>query len=137
MKAWIWRYGPVLVIMATIFLASGTPGPDLPTFGNWDFIAKKGGHMLGYALLAAACYHALNGDRNFSRTRFFIAFCLTVLYAMSDEWHQTFVSGRSPSFRDVGIDAIGGCISLALLFIARRRLLQSDKGYERPGTKQN
>jgi VanZ family protein len=130
MKAWVWRFGPAVIIMAIIFLASATPSIELPTFGSWDFIAKKGGHMLGYALLAAACYHALNRGRNASRTYFFIAFCLTVLYAVSDEWHQRFVPGRSSSLRDVGIDAIGGFISLGLLLIAKMRLSRPDKRTE-------
>jgi VanZ family protein len=130
MKAWLWRFGPALIIMAIIFLASATPSTDLPTFGSWDFMAKKGGHMLGYALLAAACYHALNSGRNASRSCFFIAFCLTVFYAMSDEWHQRFVTGRTSSLRDVGIDAIGGFISLALLLIAKMRFSRSDKRTE-------
>jgi VanZ family protein len=125
LKAWIWRYGPALGVMAIIFLASATPGPDLPSFGTWDFIAKKGGHMLGYALLAAACYHALNSGRTAPYSRILAAFSVTVLYALSDEWHQRFVSGRGASLRDVGIDAIGGCISLAVVLIARRRFTNS------------
>ena len=115
MNAWFGRFGPALVAMTAIFLASATPASELPKFGIWDLLVKKGGHMLGYGLLAAAYWHALKKSPNAVRFTFLIAFCLTVLYAATDEWHQHFVSGRTPSFRDVCIDAAGGLISLAFL----------------------
>ena len=128
MKAWVLRFAPALVIMAVIFLASATPGSELPAFGIWDLAAKKGGHMLGYALLAAAYYHALSRGRNTARAPLLIAFCLTVLYAATDEWHQSFVPGRSPSFQDICIDAIGGLIGSALLHRHRMRRAKPSGG---------
>jgi VanZ family protein len=109
--------------MAVIFTASGTPGPDLPSFESWiwDILVKKGGHMTGYALLAAAFYHALTNNKNTARIHYFFAFCLTVLYAATDEWHQSFTPERSPSIVDVCIDATGGLIGLALLSVIRSR----------------
>jgi VanZ family protein len=130
MKTWIGRFGPALIIMFIIFMASGTQGSDLPTFGIWDIFAKKGGHVLGYALLAASYYHALSYNKKFSHIDFFIAFFLTVLYAMTDEWHQRFIPGRTPSIEDVCIDAIGGFISLALWSLIRLRSLNGDKRAE-------
>ena len=35
------------------------------------------------------------------------AMLLAVLYAFSDEWHQTFVPGRKGTLRDVAINAVG------------------------------
>jgi VanZ family protein len=129
MKAWIFRFGPALIIMAIIFAASGTPGPDLPSFGNWiwDLLLKKGGHMTGYALLAAAFYHALTNNKNAARIHYFIAYCLTVLYAATDEWHQSFTPERSPAILDICIDATGGLIGLALLSLIRSRFTASVK----------
>ena len=48
-------------------------------------------------------------------------------YAESDEYHQGFVSGRSPQFTDVLIDTAGGLaagliITLVLLIVKRRRI---------------
>jgi VanZ family protein len=129
MKAWIFRFGPALIIMIIIFAASGTPGQDLPSFGNWiwDLLVKKGGHMTGYALLAAGFYHALTNNKSTARIHYFIAFCLTVLYATTDEWHQNFTPDRSPSILDVCIDSTGGLIGLALLGWIRSRFITSVK----------
>jgi len=114
MKTWVTRWGPAFAIMSFIFLASATPGSELPEFGIWDTLVYKGGHMTGYALLAASFMHALIHFRDNKTIRLLIAFCLTILYAASDEWHQGFTSGRSPTLQDVIIDGIGALIGLAL-----------------------
>ena len=119
MKIWTRRWGPAVAIMAIIFIASAIPGSDLPGFGFWDTLVKKGGHMFGYALLSASYLRALNSTPNLRPARFFFAFCLTMLYAASDEWHQKFTPGRSPSLQDVIIDGAGGLIGLALWYIIR------------------
>ncbi|MGN0307352.1 MAG: VanZ family protein, partial [Lachnospiraceae bacterium] len=53
-------------------------------------------------------------------------FC--VLFAFFDEYHQSFVAGRGPSLRDVGIDSIGiliGLIAAELIcFIGRKTLFK-------------
>jgi VanZ family protein len=122
MKTWILRFGPALVIMALIFLASNTPGSELPAFGAEDILVKKGGHMIGYALLAAAYYHALTNSKRSSRIFYLMAFCLTAMYAATDEWHQRFTPGRMPSIQDVCIDSTGGMIGLALWYLIQARV---------------
>jgi len=121
MKAWIWHWGPAVIIMAIIFAASATPGSEMPKFGILDLLIKKGGHMLGYALLATAFFRALRRGKSVSRFQFILSLSLTVLYAISDEWHQSFTPGRTPSFQDVCIDAAGGFIGLALWYWIRAR----------------
>jgi VanZ family protein len=115
MKNWIWRWGPAILVMSIIFLASSTPKSELPDFGLWDAFAKKGGHMAGYALLAAAFFHALSKNRTMGQSPFFLAAVFAVLYAISDEWHQKFIPGRSASVWDVAIDAAGIILGLAFL----------------------
>ncbi|HRQ24773.1 MAG TPA: hypothetical protein PLF42_15205, partial [Anaerolineales bacterium] len=46
------RWLPAVVLMLVIFGFSSRPGDDLPSFGGWDYFVKKGGHGLGYGLLA-------------------------------------------------------------------------------------
>jgi VanZ family protein len=121
MKLWIWRWGPALTIMILIFIASTIPGSDLPEFGVWDFSIKKTGHMLGYALLTAAYLHGMDSGRRTARFRSLIAICLAILYAVSDEFHQTFTPGRNASPWDVCIDAVGGGIGLAVWYLIRTR----------------
>ena len=120
MKPWLYRWAPAVFIMAIIFFASATPGSDLPKFGNWDFLAKKGGHVFGYALLAPAYLHALGGNPR-SRSRLLLSLVLAILYACSDEWHQRFTPGRTPSVTDVFIDTAGATIGLTISCLVRRR----------------
>lgn len=122
MKSWIYRWGPAIFIMAIIFIASSTPGSDIPGFGHWDEFFKKGGHMLGYALLASAVYHALSNSRSSIKLQFVLVLCIVALYAASDEFHQRFTPGRSPSFRDVGIDVAGGLIGVAVMRFLQSRI---------------
>lgn len=102
------KWLPALVMMALIFAFSNTPSSDLPNFNAADFIIKKSAHMLGYALLALAYLRAFNGDIS----KWKLIWLLAILYAATDEFHQSFVPGRGPSVIDVGIDAIGAFLGL-------------------------
>lgn len=111
---WLRRWGPVLVMMLLIFAASSTPGNDLPKFGMWDFFAKKGGHLTGYALLALAWSWGLSQGKRASWQILLLSIAYSGLYAFSDEFHQVFVPGRQPSLVDVGIDAVGAALGAVL-----------------------
>lgn len=105
------RWLPALLLMAVIFLLSSTPASRLPNFGEIDLLIKKGGHATGYALLAFAYYFALP-PRLSPLYRAALAFCMALLFALSDEFHQSFVEGRTSSLRDVGIDSAGAAFAL-------------------------
>jgi VanZ family protein len=49
-----------------------------------------------------------------------LAWGLCILYAITDEYHQSFVPGRSPRGMDVGIDALGAVLGLLPAFIRPR-----------------
>ena len=108
------RWGPALVLMAVIFAASATPGEDLPNAGAWDTLLKKGGHLLGYALLGVAYLRGLAGRRRPTVRVVGAAILLAALYAGSDELHQRSTPGRSPSLTDVGIDTLGAVMGAGL-----------------------
>jgi VanZ family protein len=127
MKAWIWRWGPAILLMTLIFAASATPSSHLPKFGSFDIFAKKAGHMVGYALLAVSYFHILNNGRKTTQLQFIAAACLAMLYSTTDEIHQLFTPGRTSSIIDVGIDAIGSSIGLALWRWIRMRFLDPRK----------
>jgi len=78
----------------------------MPSFGLWDLVVKKGAHMLGYGFLALAYWVGLR----FEKRRWWLAFLLAVLYAITDEFHQSFVPGRHPSWVDVLVFDSGGAI---------------------------
>jgi VanZ family protein len=96
---------PVVLWAAVIFTLSAIP--DLGTgLGTWDTILRKLAHTAEYALLGALLLRAIGRAQ--------LAFLLGVLYAASDELHQTFVRGRHGSPIDFGIDAVGVAIGLFL-----------------------
>ena len=95
--------------MAIIFIFSATPATNLPNFGSFDYWVKKGGHVVGYGLLSLSFWHGLKWDNKLIWWAWFLA----VVYAISDEFHQSFVPGRHPSPLDVALfDATGAAITL-------------------------
>jgi hypothetical protein len=93
-------------------------------FGNfwlvsW-FAVVKGWHATEHAILVCLCALMLRRAVRWSyRMSVGAAFVFAVLFAASDEWHQTFVPGRDGCVRDVFIDS-GGAAVAALWLLARR-----------------
>ena len=91
--------------MGLIFALSAQP--DLGTgLGGWDLVLRKLAHMAIFGLLYLLWLRALR--------RPLAAGAITLAYAVSDEWHQTFVEGRSGSPVDVAIDVAGMLVAAAL-----------------------
>ena len=102
-------------MMAAIFSFSSIPSTEMPNFGLVDFLVKKGGHALGYGLLALAYLRGLMGERSeILSHQLFIAWVLATLYSATDEFHQSFVPGRHPAITDVMIDSFGAAVALIL-----------------------
>ncbi len=72
-----------------------------------EYPMRKIAHMTEYFILAAAVSFPfyVYGLRGFPLM--LVAGMICVGFACGDEYHQSFVGGRSPSVRDVGIDSIG------------------------------
>jgi VanZ family protein len=100
-----------LALMAVIFVLSAQQDLD-SGLGTLDLILRKVAHASEYALLTILWAWAL---RPATRWNVVVAAVLAVLYAVSDEYHQTFVEGRSGAVSDVLIDSVGVVIALALL----------------------
>lgn len=111
-------YLPVFLCAATIFYFSHQSSLHGFELDIADFIFKKIAHMGEYFLLYYFLHRALKMTVfNPIIPIWLIAFVLCVGYAFSDEWHQSFVTGRTASLRDVGFDTLG--VSLAFLRIYR------------------
>lgn len=141
------RWLPVVMLAmwaATIFTTScryidrdefiGAVGPWLPAALRHPFAAfwdaggglavVKGYHMAEYALLFLLARFALRSLARFTPPRAaVVAAALCLLYAASDEWHQTFVPGRGGTWHDVAIDACG--IALAWFVVRARTPLRT------------
>lgn len=104
--------------MTAIFTFSSTPGNDLPNFGAIDLSIKKAGHMLGYGLLALSYWRGLKFDKK----HIWLAWLMSIAYAATDEFHQSFVAGRHPSVVDVLLfDGIGSGIALWIWSLRRNK----------------
>jgi hypothetical protein len=108
------RWGPAIGMMALIFFVSSQPKADIPQFGVWDLLVKKAAHMFGYGLLAVAVLRGVRGEAPFAGKQIVWALMWTLLYALTDEYHQTFVAGRGGTLIDVGVDALGALVGLAI-----------------------
>ena len=80
------------------------------------FIIRKSAHMMEYFILFILWYRVLVLYVDNKKAKLY-ALGLVFLYASSDEFHQTFVPGRSGEFKDVMIDTCGGVISLIVTII--------------------
>ncbi|MBW8010001.1 MAG: VanZ family protein [Chloroflexi bacterium] len=105
------RWIPAIIVMLIIFIVSSRPSTQLPNFGWLDLVVKKGGHLIGYGLLAN--YYLMGIGKQTSQAKL-LAWLLVILFAISDEFHQSFVEGRYGSFVDVLIDSFGGGLALLL-----------------------
>ncbi len=113
------RWGTVLLWAALIFILSAQPslGTNL---GVWDYIMRKSAHMAEYAVFFLLLRRALSSHVR-EGTATLLAVFIALGYAASDEWHQTFVPGRSGKVLDVGFDFAGIVLALAVSESYRRR----------------
>jgi len=110
-----------LALMGLIFYLSSQPADE--ELAWWTVIARKLGHISGYALLTALWAWALAGV---VRRPVLLAGAIALAYACTDELHQSFVETRHGTPIDVGVDAIG--IGLAAVLIQLRRISPAYRG---------
>ena len=147
-RARVWRYAPLIVWMTLIFLFS-TGGmsasntslivrplllwlfPDISEerLNLAHFMVRKTAHFTEYAILALLAARAfISSSHKPLRRRWLIAsLLLVVVYALADEYHQTFVPTRTGSIYDSFIDISGGLTALLLLTLWRRRKNKDEK----------
>ena len=93
-----------------------------------ETLVRKGAHMAEYAVLALLLCHAmrLSGMKRPARR----ALLVCLVYAATDEFHQSFVGGRGPSPVDVMIDTAGAALAMAGRRIIQklRRSARSEEG---------
>ena len=104
--------------MGTIYAVSAQPSlPSVP--GLWDLLLKKLMHAAAYGVLALLILRALRGTWSHEGPIRWASCILSLAYALSDEYHQTFVPGRNGNLVDVAVDAAG--IAAAMVFDWRLR----------------
>jgi VanZ family protein len=110
---------------ALIFWLSSMPG--LSSGLAFDFLLRKAAHITEYFILTLLLVRAFRrtwrsaGPCQAGLSSFRLAAypaLIVLLYAFSDEFHQSFVVGRNCSLTDVLIDAAG--IVVCVLVVLRR-----------------
>jgi len=88
-------------------------------------VIRKGGHVSEYAVLAVLLARAMRiGRETGSRRRWIVgAWAAATVYAMTDEFHQSFHASRQGSWIDVGIDSVGATLGV-LLFVKGVELIE-------------
>jgi len=110
--------------MSLIYYVSSLPGDELGPDTLIINLIKKSGHFIIFGVLAALYLSTLKGRKSLAETGsvlFMLSLFLTMLYAISDEYHQSFTPGRHSSGYDVLIDACGALTVLGLLYTLKSR----------------
>lgn len=114
MNKFIRYWGPPLLWMIVIFFLSSRESTQVSDIYTWNFIFFKSLHVIEYAILYFLLFRAtLPANLKNQKKARLIAFLIAIIYAASDEIHQTFVPTREGRLRDVGIDTIG----MSLMYI--------------------
>jgi uncharacterized protein YfiM (DUF2279 family) len=104
---------PALAWAAAIFLLSAQPRLPVPLAGGSDKIV----HFLAYAILGAL----LARGQTAAGAPIVLAMAIGIAYGASDEWHQSFVPGRSVELADWLADSAGVLAGVSLYHWMHRR----------------
>jgi len=96
-----------------------TEEEKLDALETLDHIVRKGAHITEFAMLAAALAWPLRKSGLKGYRLAVASIGLAAIYAMTDEFHQTFVPGRSGELKDVGIDTVGALIGYSIFSLIR------------------
>jgi VanZ family protein len=150
---WIARWAPALVWAVVIsgfstgtFTSENTSRIILPflhwifphaapeTLASMHFFIRKCGHLTEYFLLSLLLLRGIRGGRSGFRWNWALATILVVAaYASLDEYHQSFVPGRTAAVTDVLLDTAGGAVAQLLAAFYFLRSGASERGSEEGG----
>ena len=105
------RWPAVLLWATAIFYLSSR---SRPLGRHWPSRPSALAHVFEFAVLAALLHRALAADPRRRQRAVAPAFVLTALYAASDEVHQLFVSERTATPAEYGLDLLGASLGLAV-----------------------
>lgn len=91
------------------------------------FIVRKAAHFSEYFILFLLSYNVFRCyEKNKKYSVYLILF--VAIYAITDEFHQSFIPGRGPALRDVLIDTSGGLFGyIVIRFFNNFKILKLKK----------
>ena len=105
------RTGDILLPLLAALFPNATPAQ----LRSAHYGIRKLAHFTEYLILSILLYRALRGDRRWNVRAAVIAFAMSGIYAIGDEYHQWFVPGRTAAATDCLIDVSGAAAGQGLL----------------------
>ena len=140
-----WRYAPLVLWAVLIFIGSGNilsashtsillgvvrrlfPNIRDESLAVFHLLVRKAGHLTEYAILVTLAARAFRTSSHdlLRRHWFRFSLLLAIVYALTDELHQSFVPSRTASIYDSLIDSVGALIALMVIWFRRRKSEQN------------
>lgn len=112
------KWVSLIIWMGAIYYLSSQSLGFMAATDIWQFVIRKMAHMFEYAVLCLLIFRILSvTEKRHYYWNLFWALILTILYSISDEYHQTYTLGRTGTYRDVLIDSAGALVSTWLIFL--------------------
>jgi VanZ family protein len=112
----------VIAWAGLIFFVSDQPKETFQRLGFTGQVLSVGGHLIVYFVLMILLVLALRASTKLSTKQvYLLAFLIVAIYGLSDEYHQSFVPGRTPTLVDWVVDLIGAALALLVLLRWDRR----------------
>jgi VanZ family protein len=151
---WLGRWWPALLWAAVIWLLSTGVFGDAHTSRIilpllhwvfpawppdklllWHHLVRKSAHLAEYFVFSLLITRGIRSGHPRGRWRWtLVAISVLAVYATLDEYHQSFVPGRTPAVMDVLLDVMGGAAAQVLAGLLafwredRRRLAARPSG---------
>jgi VanZ family protein len=118
MKSKIKYWIPAILYMAFLFYLSSRPAPEelkwIPTIAELKLV-----HIIEYGILYFLVWYAVIKTTSYNKLEAFtLALMVTILYGLTDEFHQIFVVGRTARLEDVAADVVGCILTQAGISIS-------------------
>ena len=88
---------------------------------NINIILRKGAHLFEFLILAILVAWVMVSYEITGRRAVVYVLFIVLLYAVSDEFHQLFVPGRTARVQDILIDFIGGIIGTVIFYTLKSK----------------
>ncbi|HET7153238.1 MAG TPA: VanZ family protein [Candidatus Kapabacteria bacterium] len=114
---------PALLFAVAIFIGSSIPGPQMPKVVL--SVPDKILHVCEYSVFAFLIYRAIKNQRRWKgliRVAIIFTIVYASAYAASDEFHQSFVPGRTMDFYDWLADTIGAFTGTGIGVLIYKRI---------------
>ncbi|MFC1625220.1 VanZ family protein [Patescibacteria group bacterium] len=106
---------PVLWASLIFYLSSRSLPPTSEIYWK-DFIVKKSAHIIEFGIFSTLLYRAFRSSGLNKKNSGIFALALAIIYASTDEYHQSMIPGREPRVRDVVFDTIGASLAIYLIW---------------------